>query len=70
MRVSGLEPDAVGEVALASGIALSHLSVEESELEQSFLELIEGGGTDRAPARAPAGTTAPTAAASMEGGAR
>ena len=70
MRVSGLEPDAVGEVALAAGIALSHLSVEESELEQSFLELIEGGGTDRAPAGALAGKTAPAAAASMEGGAR
>ncbi|UOQ59030.1 ATP-binding cassette domain-containing protein [Leucobacter rhizosphaerae] len=43
MRVAGLDPDAVGRVALAAAIPLSHLSVEESELEQSFLELVEGG---------------------------
>lgn len=43
MRVTGLDPRVVGELALASAIPLSHLSVEESELEQSFLELVEGG---------------------------
>ena len=43
MRVTGLDPQLVGELALASAIPLSHLSVEESELEQSFLELVEGG---------------------------
>lgn len=43
MRVAGLDPDSVGRVALAAAIPLSHLSVEESELEQSFLELVEGG---------------------------
>lgn len=42
MRVTGLDPQVVGELALASAIPLSHLSVEESELEQSFLELVEG----------------------------
>ena len=41
MRVTGLEPDAVGAVAFNAGVPLTHLSVEESELEQSFLELIE-----------------------------
>lgn len=44
MRVVGLEPQSVGELALAAAIPLSHLSVEETELEQSFLELIEDGG--------------------------
>lgn len=43
MRVTGLDPQAVGELALSAAIPLSHLSMEESELEQSFLELVEGG---------------------------
>lgn len=47
MRVVGLEPQSVGELALAAAIPLSHLSVEETELEQSFLELIEGGESGR-----------------------
>ncbi|WP_024357309.1 ABC transporter ATP-binding protein [Leucobacter chironomi] len=64
MRVSGFEPAAVGEIALDAGIALSHLSVEESELEQSFLELIEDGD-----ANPPTDTPASTPADS-EGGAR
>lgn len=45
MRVTGLDPAAVGTVALAAAIPLSHLSVEESELEQSFMELVEGTGS-------------------------
>lgn len=49
MRVSGLEPGEVGAVALRSGVALSHLSVEQSELEQSFLELIASGDEDPHP---------------------
>jgi ABC-2 type transport system ATP-binding protein len=45
MRITGLDPAAVGIVALEAAIPLSHLSVEESELEQSFLELIEDAGS-------------------------
>ncbi len=45
MRVTGLTPDEIGLVALEASIPLSHLSVEESELEQSFLELIEGSAS-------------------------
>jgi ABC-2 type transport system ATP-binding protein len=45
MRVTGIDPAAVGVIALQAGIPLSHLSVEESQLEQSFLELIEGGAS-------------------------
>lgn len=41
MKVTGLDPAAIGVVALREGIPLSHLSVEESELEQSFLELVD-----------------------------
>ena len=57
MRVTGLDPAAVGLVALEAAVPLSHLSVEESELEQSFLELVE----DAAPQ--------PPASAAAEGGA-
>lgn len=42
MRVTGADPETIGRIALETGIALSHLSVEASELEQSFLELVEG----------------------------
>lgn len=44
MRVTGLDAGAVGVIAFDAGVPLSHLSVEESELEQSFLELIEHAG--------------------------
>ena len=64
MRVLGLEPAEVGVVALRAEIPLSHLSVEQSELEQSFLELVEGAeGVEDGGGSPPAG------AASMEGGA-
>lgn len=42
LRVTGLDPETVGRVALAAQIPLTHLSLEENELEQSFLDLIEG----------------------------
>ncbi|MFV0432404.1 MAG: ABC transporter ATP-binding protein [Leucobacter sp.] len=45
MRVAGLDAERVGQIALETGIPLSHLSVEQSELEQSFLELVEGGAS-------------------------
>lgn len=75
MRVSGIEPATVGEIALGAGIALSHLSVEESELEQSFLDLIDGGSANQAAgpastASASSPTHAPSSAAPTEGGAR
>ncbi|WP_449283055.1 ATP-binding cassette domain-containing protein [Leucobacter sp.] len=57
MRVTGLDPAAVGVVALEAAVPLSHLSVEESELEQSFLELVEDTATR------------PPASAASEGGA-
>lgn len=43
LRVTALDPATVGVVALRAGIPLSHLSVEQNELEQDFLELVEGG---------------------------
>lgn len=46
MHVTGSDPITVGRVALDASIALSHLSVEESFLERSFLELIENGSGD------------------------
>ncbi|MGD9606393.1 MAG: ABC transporter ATP-binding protein [Leucobacter sp.] len=52
MRVTGMDPAAIGEVALRAAIPLSHLSVERSELEQSFLELIDGAGADAEGTRA------------------
>ncbi|MCW2289552.1 ABC-2 type transport system ATP-binding protein [Leucobacter luti] len=45
MRVTGIEPDTVGVIALAAAIPLIHLSIEEGGLEQSFLDLIDGVGT-------------------------
>lgn len=42
MRVTGLAPETIGRVAVETGIALSHLSVEASDLEESFLALVEG----------------------------
>lgn len=43
LRVTGLDPHAIGVIALQAGIPLSHLSLEQSGLEQSFLDLIEHG---------------------------
>ncbi|MBP1326268.1 ABC-2 type transport system ATP-binding protein [Leucobacter exalbidus] len=37
--VTGLDADQVGLIAFAAGVALSHLSAPEAELELSFLEL-------------------------------
>lgn len=48
MRVTGLDPVAVGRAALQAGVAVTHLSVERSELEQSFLDLIDQGSVDPA----------------------
>ncbi len=42
LRVTGLDPDAVGKIAFAAGVPLSHLSAEAGELEQRFLDLING----------------------------
>lgn len=49
LRVSGVAPDRVGVIALEAGVALSHLSIEEGALEQSFLELVEGDGQANLP---------------------
>ncbi|QIM15408.1 ATP-binding cassette domain-containing protein [Leucobacter insecticola] len=66
MRVVGLAPEAIGQMSLETAIPLSHLSVEESELEQSFLELIEG--SERPHTRREGGSD-PDAPAANEGGA-
>lgn len=42
LRVTGVDPATVGIVALQAQIPLTHLSVEQTELEQDFLELVEG----------------------------
>ncbi|MFA5607124.1 MAG: ATP-binding cassette domain-containing protein [Leucobacter sp.] len=42
MRVTELDPERIGRIALEERIALTHLSVEASHLEQSFLQLIAG----------------------------
>lgn len=50
LSVTGLEPETVGQIAFAAGVPLSHLSTETGELEQRFLDLINGsaehGGTE------------------------
>lgn len=45
LQVQGLDPAAIGRLARDAGLALSHLSVRESELEQSFLDLIDSPDT-------------------------
>ncbi|MBL3699171.1 ATP-binding cassette domain-containing protein [Leucobacter luti] len=61
LRVTGADPAAVGRIALAAGIPLTHLSVETGELEQSFLDLIDGTGQHSSAAQAAAQTQhAPT----------
>ena len=57
MRITGSDPIAVGRTALETGVALAHLSVEESFLERSFLELIDHAPTEQD--RAAPGDTAP-----------
>lgn len=42
--VSGLEAAAVGDVALAAGVALHELRPQTAELEDVFMELTAGGG--------------------------
>lgn len=68
MRVVGLEPEKIGELSLATAIPLSHLSVEETELEQSFLELIEGDGSSGPSSHGASGDDAESSTAT-EGGA-
>lgn len=41
MRVGAATPEQVGRIALEAGVALTHLSVEQVNLEQSFLDLVE-----------------------------
>ena len=57
MRVTGVDSETVGRVALDAHIPLTHLSVEKSELEGRFLELIDGAnrgiGTDTVPSAYP-----------------
>lgn len=60
MRVTGLDPESVGRVALGAAIPLSHLSVEAGQLEQSFLDLIDGGASGAA-SEAVLGPVAPQA---------
>ncbi|MGO1539848.1 MAG: ABC transporter ATP-binding protein [Leucobacter sp.] len=50
MRVTGVDEETVGRVALGAGVPLTHLSVEESELEHIFLQLIDASN---GPAAAP-----------------
>ncbi|WP_307866493.1 ATP-binding cassette domain-containing protein [Leucobacter chromiisoli] len=76
MRVTGADAERVGLVALQAGIPLTHLSVEESGLEESFLELIDGarepdprGLADGIPPGA-VQDPGPDAASATEGGAR
>ncbi len=49
LRVTGVDVAAVGQIALAAAIPLTHLSVEAGELEQRFLDLIDGGPATEAP---------------------
>jgi ABC-2 type transport system ATP-binding protein len=44
LRITGLEPGAVGELSLKAGIALSELKVEEQDLEARYMELTAGKG--------------------------
>ncbi len=44
LRVEGLDAAAVGEAALAAGVALTELRASVAELEDVFLELTGGGG--------------------------
>jgi ABC-2 type transport system ATP-binding protein len=44
LRVTGLEAGAVGEAALADGVALNELRVAEQDLESRYMELTAGKG--------------------------
>jgi ABC-2 type transport system ATP-binding protein len=44
LRITGLEPGAVGELSLQAGIPLSELKVEEQDLEARYMELTAGKG--------------------------
>ncbi|SJN08759.1 ABC transporter, ATP-binding protein [Leucobacter sp. 7(1)] len=60
MRVTGLDPATVGRVAFDAAIPLSHLSIEAGQLEQSFLDLIDGsanGATTGSPPEPPSART-------------
>lgn len=41
LKVTGLDAEQVGEIALAAGIALSYLAHERVDIEQRFLELVD-----------------------------
>lgn len=66
MRVTGATPITIGRVALQASVAITHLSVEQSELEQSFLGLIDQGETGSAQL----GATGSQATATNQGGVR
>ena len=38
------DPERIGRIALQAGVALSRLSIEETSLEDAFLEMTEGIG--------------------------
>ena len=40
MRITGINPEGIGEVALTAGVALKHLAQERAGLEDRFLELV------------------------------
>lgn len=44
LAVAGLSPERIGSVALAAGVALSLLAVEQTGIEKAFLELVGEGG--------------------------
>jgi ABC-2 type transport system ATP-binding protein len=44
LRITGLDADRVGEIALEAGVALSALGVEQQDLEQRYMELTAGKG--------------------------
>jgi ABC-2 type transport system ATP-binding protein len=44
LRITGLDPDRVGEIALEAKVALSALGVEQQDLEQRYMELTAGKG--------------------------
>lgn len=41
LRVMGLTPTQIGEIALTSGVSLSYLAQERVDIEQRFLELVD-----------------------------
>ena len=66
LGVGGVDAARVGDVALAAGVAVHGLVEERVDLEQMFLQLVSGGGDERACERiivtAPARSARPSAA--------